>query len=206
MHIELINIGRRFNKEWIFKNISYSFNPGSYAVLGANGSGKSTFLQLISGVLSPSEGQINYFYKQESCKVDNVFEHISFAAPYIDIIDEFTLSEMLEFHFSFKKIQDQMSVNDIIDILGMQNQSSKVISNFSSGMKQRVKLALAIFADTPVLLLDEPTINLDNSGLNWFLEQIKKYSTNKILLIASNQIEEYSFCENKIDVSMFNRC
>jgi ABC-type multidrug transport system ATPase subunit len=167
MNISLQNIGRRFNKEWIFKGISYQFEQGEkYAVLGPNGSGKSTLLSILLGSLTPSEGTLAYLNPRE-INVERIYQYISFAAPYIDLIEEFTLQETIAFHFQFKGYADGLDEMGLLSLLGLEKSQDKALKHFSSGMKQRTKLALACCTNSPILLLDEPTSNLDTQGVDW---------------------------------------
>lgn len=201
MEIILENLGRRFNRDWIFRNINYTFSqPETYAVLGINGSGKSTLLQILNGSLSPSAGTICFFYQHKNLAVEEVYQHISLAAPYLELIEEFTLIEMIDFHFQFKKYLNGTDRNQIIELLQMENSKHKLIRYFSSGMKQRVKLALAFCADTPLLMLDEPTANLDTQGVDWYLQLIEKFAANRLTIICSNQEHEYNFCQNRLNI------
>lgn len=201
MNITLNNIGRRFNKEWIFKGIDYEFEQGAnYAVLGPNGSGKSTLLSILLGSLTPSEGKLSYFNPQE-INVDSIYPHLSFAAPYIDLIEEFTLQETISFHFQFKQYADGLDEMAVLGLLGLEKSRDKALKHFSSGMKQRTKLALACCADSPILLLDEPTSNLDTQGIDWYLAMIDKYGKDKMIIVGSNQEHEYGFCEKKLRIS-----
>ncbi len=201
MQIILENLGRRFNRDWIFRNINYTFSqPEPYAILGINGSGKSTLLQILNGSLSPSAGTICFFYRHKMLAVEQVYKHISLAAPYLELIEEFSLSEMIDFHFQFKKYVDGIDRPKIVELLQMDNSKNKLIRYFSSGMKQRVKLALAFCADTPLLMLDEPTANLDTQGIDWYLQLIEKFAANRLTLICSNQEHEYSFCRNRLNI------
>lgn len=201
MQIILENLGRRFNRDWIFRNINYTFSlPQSYAVLGINGSGKSTLLQILNGSLSPSVGSISFFYQQKKLEVEQVYQHISLAAPYLELIEEFSLSEMIDFHFQFKTYLNGMDRPKIIELLQMESSKHKLLRYFSSGMKQRVKLALAFCADTPLLMLDEPTANLDTQGINWYLQLIEKFAANRLTIICSNQEHEYSFCQHILNI------
>ncbi len=201
MKIRIAQAGRRFNKEWIFRNFDYEFeSKQSYAILGINGSGKSTLLQVIAGSLTLSEGKIYYLDGiDKPIEDDQIYKYLSFAAPYLNLIEEFTLQEIIEFHFKFK-INLLSSYNEIIDLLDMKKNQYKTLKNFSSGMKQRVKLALAFCTHTPILLLDEPTSNLDEQGINWYLKMIDNYSKNRLTIICSNQLHEYSFCDKKIQL------
>lgn len=202
MEIVLNNVGRRFNREWIFKNIEYTFQSGkSYAVLGINGSGKSTLLQILSGSLSPSSGKISYTLSGKEIFVEDIYSHLSISAPYLELIEDFTLAETLKFHFNFKKRLDKISDARIIDILNMQSSKNKEIKYFSSGMKQRVKFILALLSDTEILLLDEPTSNMDEEGVAWYHNLITEYTKNRLLIVCSNQQEEYKFCKEKIVIA-----
>src|ERR1700733_6964187 len=202
MKITLENIGRRFNRDWIFRGIDFTFTTGKiYAVLGPNGSGKSTLLQVLNGSLSPSAGDISYFYDDKPVEIDKVYQHLSLAAPYLELIEEFTLSEVIDFHFKFKPYKTGISKNEIIELLAMPDSKNKLIKYFSSGMKQRLKLAIAFCADTPMLMLDEPTSNLDTQGVDWYLSLVQKFAQNRLTIICSNQAHEYSFCDEKLNIT-----
>jgi len=206
MTISLQNIGRRFNRDWIFRGIDYTFNQGtSYAVLGPNGSGKSTLLQVLNGSLAPSVGKIDYQYAGKQIEVEKVFEHLSLAAPYLELIEEFTLSEMIEFHFKFKSYKSGIDKQELIALLNMEASRNKLIRYFSSGMKQRLKLALAFCADTNILMLDEPTSNLDNQGVDWYLGLVQTFAKDRLTIICSNQLHEYSFCNEQLSISDYKK-
>ncbi|PTS92224.1 ABC transporter ATP-binding protein [Pedobacter sp. HMWF019] len=201
MIIDLNKAGRRFNQEWIFRNFSYQFKAGEqYAILGPNGSGKSTLLSVLTGSLSPSEGTITYS-EAKNIPVEQIYKRISFAAPYLDLIEEFTLQETISFHFKFKEFSAGMDAEGLLERLGLARAQDKPLKYFSSGMKQRTKLALACCADTPMLLLDEPTSNLDTQGIDWYHQLISDFSADKLLVVCSNQEVEYSFCKHFIQVT-----
>jgi ABC-type multidrug transport system ATPase subunit len=202
MTITLQNIGRRFNRDWIFRGIDHTFTIGnSYAILGPNGSGKSTLLQVLNGSLSPSVGTISYSHEGQPIPVEKIFEHLSLAAPYLELIEEFTLAEMIDLHFKFKAYKSGMDKNAVIDVLAMESNKNKLIKYFSSGMKQRLKLALAFCADTPILMLDEPTSNLDKQGVEWYLGLVEKFALNRLTIVCSNQEHEYGFCGERLSIS-----
>lgn len=200
--ITLENIGRRFNRDWIFRGVSHTFNAGeSYAILGPNGSGKSTLLQVLNGSLTPSEGIINFFEGDIAIDIEKVFQQLSLAAPYLELIEEFTLTEMIDFHFKFKTYLPGMNNEAVIELLNMPASKNKMIRYFSSGMKQRLKLALAFCADTAILMLDEPTSNLDSQGVEWYLSLVQQYAQNRLTIVGSNQEHEYSFCTHRLNIT-----
>ncbi|MBS1779978.1 MAG: ABC transporter ATP-binding protein [Bacteroidetes bacterium] len=201
MKISLNNISRRFQRHWIFKDISYSFDsPGRYALLGANGSGKSTLLRIIAGMQASSKGKITYTVNGTDTPATGIFPYISFCAPGQEIVEELTLKEFLEFHFGFKKLLPGLTIEDVIRLIGLEIAADKPIGEYSSGMKQRVKLAQAIFSDTSILLLDEPCTNLDQQGVEQYTSWIEQYTNNRLVIVASNDVREYYFCKDTISI------
>lgn len=203
MKIKLSKAGKRFNREWIFRNTNMEFIAGgSYAITGPNGSGKSTLLQCIGGMLQLSEGEIIYSTAQPIAP-EKSYQHMSFCAPYMDVIEEMTLVEFLQFHNQFKSFIAGVSVEKIIDIIGLEAAATKQIRYYSSGMKQRVRLAQTIFSDTAIVLLDEPCSNLDEKGIGLYHSLINDYCKNRVVLVCSNDKIEYSFCKSVLSMTDF---
>lgn len=201
MKVSFRNIGKRYRYEWIFRGVNFTFEAGKkYAILGPNGSGKSTLLKVMSGHLTPSKGKVDFLLVDEKISIDEVYRKISYAAPYIDLIEEFTLTEAIKFHQKFKRFVNQLSPDDLIKILNFEKSKDKPVRFFSSGMKQRLKLVLAICSGSPLLLLDEPTTNLDTQGMNWYRDLIKEYGQNRTTIIASNVEADYDFCDETLSI------
>jgi ABC-type multidrug transport system ATPase subunit len=204
MTIQVENLGKRFNREWIFKNLTSTFEQGNtYAITGPNGSGKSTLLQVLWGQMPSSSGKIAYHLKDKTVAIEDVFQHVSIATPYMDLIEEYTLSEMLHFHFQFKKVRHSKSVLEVMELMELTHARDKTIANFSSGMRQRVKLGLAFYSNTSMLFLDEPTTNLDKKSTEWYLKQLYLLPEDSLIFIASNQEHEYPVSAKKIDILDF---
>jgi ABC-type multidrug transport system ATPase subunit len=202
--IQVQNASKRFHHEWIFKNLNLDLSAGdSIAITGGNGSGKSTLLKCLSGAIPLTSGAIHYQSGETQIVEEQWFRSLALATPYLELPEEFTLSEVLTFHFQFKNPLQQRSNAEILEVLGLEKHKSKTLSQFSSGMKQRVKLALAIFSEVPFLLLDEPTTNLDKQGVTWYLDLIQQFSQDRIVMICSNDPREYDFCEKKIAMEDF---
>jgi len=207
MKISLINAGKRFNRDWIFRKFNYGFTAGTaYAITGPNGSGKSTLLQIIGGAMIMSEGSAKYeVVNRQSAigneiAVDKAFQYISIAAPYLELIEEMTVTEFLQFHGQFKPFLPNFSIHEIIAIIGLDKAAHKQIRYYSSGMKQRVKLAQAIFSNVPCVLLDEPCTNLDAEGIALYQQLISNYCNNRLVIVSSNDEQEYSFCTERISI------
>lgn len=204
MDIKLDNVAKRYRFEWIFRNINYEFNSeSSYAILGPNGAGKSTFLKILSGHLSPSKGSITFNKNGSIIEKDLIYQQVSYAAPYIDLIEELTLVEAIEFHKKFKPFLNNLQTKDLEKLLQFSKSSHKEVKYFSSGMKQRLKLVLAICSDTDILLLDEPSTNLDKQGVNWYLDLINEYRNDRLVIVASNAEVDYSFCDKQLNIQDF---
>jgi len=206
MQITLTNTGKRFNREWIFRRLSYTFVSGrTYAVTGANGSGKSTLLQVIAGAVLHNEGTIDYKpapgIQDPASGIPNPYQHIAIAAPYLELIEEMTAKEMLLFHAQFKALTTD--IPEILQIVGLSKAADKQLRYFSSGMKQRLKLAQAFFSDTGILLLDEPTTNLDADGIALYHRLIREYTKDRLVIVSSNDRQEYDFCEEEIDIGNY---
>ncbi len=199
MQIQLTNTGKRYNRDWIFRQCTYTFIAGnSYAIIGPNGSGKSTLLQTIAGAINSSEGSVDFTVNGQQLPVDDAYKYISLAAPYLEVIEEMTATEFLGFHAAFKPLLPSITIAEIIAIIGLEKNTEKQIRYYSSGMKQRIKLAQAIFSDTPILLLDEPCTNLDTTGYQLYNQLITTYCSNKLIIVSSNDPQEYDFCEEQI--------
>lgn len=205
MKITLNNIGKRYNYEWIFRKVNYDFTSGNnYVILGANGSGKSTLLQVIAGNLIPSEGSIKFNIGDKEEEEENRYRHLSYAAPYLELFEEFTLKESIEFQAQLKPFRQGLDTKQIIEIAELEKAKDKQLKYYSSGMKQRVRLVLAVLADTPLLLLDEPTSNLDRKAIDWYQNLISYHSQNRMIIVASNQQEyEYPFCNQELRVEEY---
>jgi ABC-type multidrug transport system ATPase subunit len=186
MIVRAENLGKRYNHEWIFRNLNSTFKSGVYTVIGPNGSGKSTLLQVLWGQLPASSGTISYSSGHEEIPITEVYQHLVMATPYMELIEEFTLTELLKFHFSFKKIRGSYSLENLMDLMELSHAKNKQIALFSSGMKQRLKLALAFFSDVEVLFFDEPTSNLDKKAIDWYWQNFNQLPAESLIFIGSN--------------------
>ncbi|HJU46251.1 MAG TPA: ATP-binding cassette domain-containing protein [Chitinophagaceae bacterium] len=211
MRINCVDTGKRFNRDWIFRHFNYEFiTGGSYAITGPNGSGKSTLLQVIAGAIAASEGKVEYTMadgrwpmagKQDTSAIDSSYQHLSIAAPYLEVIEEMSVTEFLHFHSTFKPFLPGFTIPKIIEAVGLEQAAAhKQIRYYSSGMKQRVKLAQAIFSDVPCVLLDEPCTNLDAAGVSLYQGLVDSYCTGRLVIVSSNDVQEFSFCKERIGI------
>ena len=201
MKITLIDAGKRFNRDWIFRHLNYEFQTGhTYAITGPNGSGKSTLLQSIAGAMAISEGSIRYD-NGAPIAPEQAYRHLSLAAPYLQLVEEMTVTEFLHFHAAFKPLLPGISAAGIIRRVGLETAAHKQMRYYSSGMKQRVRLAQALFSDSSLVLLDEPCTNLDTEGIGLYRELIAQYTAGRLVIVSSNDVQEYEFCEERINIT-----
>jgi len=204
MRVTLEQVAKRYHREWILQHLSYTFGPGkAYAITGPNGSGKSTLMQMIAGYVTPTKGRIEFFFSEKKLDSDRLFHHLALCAPYVELIEEFTLLESIRFHRGLKPFIDNLSESHILDILGLAPHRHKQLRQFSSGMQQRVLLGLTLLSDVPLVLLDEPTTNLDAAGMEWYQHLLRQYARSRLLIISSNQPADFDFCQEKLNVMAF---
>jgi ABC-type multidrug transport system ATPase subunit len=201
MKLQAEMLGKRYRREWILKNLNGQFEADeTWAIVGPNGAGKSTLLRMLSGHLSPSAGELHSFYKDKSIDSGALYALVGFAAPYLELIEEFTLREALDFHRQFKPLRPGIEAVDLPDIIQLPRSKNKEVRQFSSGMKQRLKLALALCFDTPLLLLDEPGTNLDREGIAWYQRLLEEQRSGRLVFIASNQEEDLQLCSHRLNI------
>lgn len=198
--------GKKFISEWIVRNVELTLESGkSYVFVGPNGSGKSTLIQLLMGSIPLSEGSITYLDQSSNQLIDpdKWYQEMVLAAPYLELVEDFTLGEFVKFHNAFKPFREGISIADFPEFIHLPHAKNKPIRHFSSGMKQRLKLGLAFASQAPVIFLDEPTSNLDSNGTQWYLDSVERYLSDRILIIGSNLEHEYAFCDQIVPITRF---
>jgi len=199
MRIIAKNIAKRYNRNVVFKDFSQTFEQGkTYAILGPNGSGKSTLLKTIASMIEPDNGSIDY---HNSFTSQTVFQTLGYVAPYIDIPEEYTFKEIISFHSNFRK--PELEADEIIERCELSRFANTPIKEFSSGMKQRVKLSLVLFFKNFLRIYDEPCSHLDQNGFSWFKQHVKAGAEHSIVIIGSNNPEEYASADLHIDIQTF---
>lgn len=192
MTIEVQGLGHSYNQIELFSNLTFSIPSGkSCAIVGANGSGKSTLMQILAGRITPQNGNVHFITPdQKVIPSEEIYAHISWMAPMIELYSVLTVNEALRLHARFKPLI--LPVNEILDLIQLTTHSNKLLKNLSSGMLQRFKIGLALFTQSSILLLDEPTGFMDEANTERFLTLIHEYQGSRTYLLASNIPQEYS--------------
>ena len=196
MNIKFENVSKKFGAKKVIKNFSKSFKRKKYAIIGDNGSGKSTLLQLISNLMTPSDGKIIYSLEDIEIDQELFIKKIIFSAPYQKLVEELTVKEFLIFHYKFRDyIKNPLK---ILSEFGLENYKNTQIKNLSSGSEQKLKLLISFNTKADFILLDEPTTNLDRKGIAIYTKTIKKYSKDKGIIIATNREKDIVFDETEV--------
>lgn len=206
MEICTEGLGKRFRSDWIFQDLDFrSQSPDTVALLGANGAGKSTLMKILAGLATPSVGRVRLSQGERVVEAVDHAAYCSFTAPYLELPEELSLSQLLDFHFSFRPLLAGVARRDIPELLRLSAASGRSIQEYSSGMKQRVKLGIALLTDVPFLFLDEPLTNLDADGVEWYHELVAAYRKDRFLMVASNRVDEYGFCTRTLQMADYKK-
>ncbi len=204
-NIDLQQAGKKYRQHWIFNKLDLNLKLGdSLAILGPNGSGKSTLLNCISGFTPLSAGKISYIHKDQNFDWDEFYRFVSWSSPAMELLEDLTLLESINFHIKLKPFIKGFNAENLLESSGLIQSKNKFVRNFSSGMRQRLKLILSIACDSPLLLLDEPCTNLDDKGIQWYRDFIQPQLLNRIVIVASNQSHEWDFCQKSIHISDYS--
>jgi heme exporter protein A len=205
--VTLDNLVKYFGRRLVFENLSFQFEAGSiYGIAGPNGSGKSTLVKIIANVISPTSGKVNHLNSGKKIEPEELHDYIGFISPYLFLYDEFTANENLAHFSSIRGIKfDANRAAFLLDALGLYDRRNDIVRGYSSGMKQRLKLIFALLHFPRLLILDEPTSNLDNSGKDKFYELIEAEGKKNLVLVASNEEADLALCSEVIKLDDYKR-
>ena len=203
--LTLKDVTKIFGRRLIFDKINHSFESGKvYGLAGPNGSGKSTLSKIISGLLEPTHGKVIHELNGDKIIPEKLHNHLGFVSPYLVLYDEFTAEENL-FHFS--KIRgteyDSEKAKLLLEEFKIYNRRTDLLKEYSSGMKQRMKFIFALLHSPQLILLDEPTSNLDNAGKEKVYEIVKREAESNLVIIASNEDSDLALCSDIVNIEDF---
>ncbi|MCX6135193.1 MAG: ABC transporter ATP-binding protein [Ignavibacteriales bacterium] len=207
MTLTLSDVSKEFNRRSIFRDVSFTLGRSdSLAITGRNGSGKSTLVKLLCGLLSPTKGTIAYTLDGKSIEHDNVRNHIGLVSPYLQLYDEFTGWENLELLSKIRsdRVLEKGRIEEVLQDVGLWERKDDFLRTYSSGMRQRLKYAFALIHKPDILVLDEPTSNLDSDGIEMVKRRAMDQKKDSILIVATNDAEEVTWCEKSISLGMSN--
>ena len=199
------SVTKIFGRRLIFKDINFCFsNNVIFGISGHNGSGKSTLVKILTGILSPSRGAIVHQLNGNAIKMENLHDHIGFVAPYLVLYDEFTAEENLKHFASIRGVEYNKEKADyLLNEFLIYDRREDEVKGYSSGMKQRLKYIFALMHSPKLLVLDEPTSNLDNAGKETVYKIVKSEAGHSVILIASNEESDLALCSEVIKLEDF---
>ncbi len=208
MKLTLSDVSREFNRRSIFRDVSFTLAGGdSLVITGRNGSGKSTLVKIICGLLSPTRGSITYTLEGKTVEHDNVRNHIGLVSPYLQLYDEFSGWENLELLSEIRsdRVLEKGRIEEVLNEVGLWERRKDFLRTYSSGMRQRLKYAFALVHKPDILVLDEPTSNLDADGIAMVQRRVMEQKKESILIIATNDAEESSWCAKRVELGIMKR-
>lgn len=205
--VEIKNVSKNFGRRIIFRDLSYSVNTNLIlGISGKNGSGKSTLMKIISGIISPTKGEVIHHFNGIKVKDNELYNQIGFVSPYLILYEEFSAEENLQIISRIRGIDyDFQFVKQLFEKMNLYNRRKDIVKTYSSGMKQRLKYIFALMHKPKLLLLDEPTSNLDNEGKSSVYSIVDECSKNNIVIIASNEEQDLSLCNDIIYLENYKK-
>jgi heme exporter protein A len=203
--VELNNLGKYFGRRLVFSGIDYTFTSGNiYGISGPNGSGKSTLVKIIAGLISPTSGKVNHSFLNKIIEPEKLHDFIGFVSPYLFLYDEFTAEENLIYFSSIRGLKyDSNRADFLLNEMSLFNRRKDIMRGYSSGMKQRMKFIFALLHQPRLLILDEPTSNLDNEGKEKVYSLLHNESQNNLIVIASNEDSDLRLCSSVIELEKY---
>lgn len=201
--IGLEKAGKSYADRWIFRNLDMQLGPGDrLALLGPNGSGKSTLMLTLAGYIRPTEGRWSAVSSAKEIPVENIGTAISLCMPGMETFEEFSLEQVLRLHTATRQMLMETDLTGLAaQMLFEPGNMGKPVRFFSSGMKQRLKLGLALLTASEAVFLDEPLTNLDARGTDWYYQLVEAYLGQRLLVVASNRPDEYPMCNSTFSLS-----
>ena len=199
------SLSKVFNRRSIFDGVSFTVRVNeSFAITGKNGSGKSTLAKLLCGLLSPTSGTVRLGVGGKEVGRDEMFQHVGLVAPYINLYEEFSGAENLRMIGMIRNLPVGMirQGEELLREFGIFERKDDEVRTYSSGMKQRLKYAAALIHRPEVLILDEPTSNLDLEGVGAVRRRMKEQVREGILIIATNERSDLEFVSASLDLDL----
>lgn len=191
---------KRFQDDWIIKDFNHTFPSGSITgISGRNGSGKTTLIRMLAGLMISSKGTVSYQVQNQELKEEDLYNHLSYSAPYMQFDEELTAGELFTFIAKIKSIT-HINSSDFLKFSYLHKESEKQIKNYSSGMKQRLSLALSLVSQSSLVIFDEPTSYLDKEAKEWFFNALDQHSKDRTIIIASNEQVDFQLCDKILEI------
>ncbi len=191
-------LAMRYGRRVLFSDLSLNVGPGlPLAITGRNGSGKSTLLKILAGLLQPTKGGVSLVVDGCEIKGDVLPHSVGFVAPYVQLYAPFSARENLAFLARARRMSERNErIEEVLQRVGLAERAEDQLSTYSTGMRQRLRIAAALLHDPPLLLLDEPSATLDEPGRK--LSESIIGMDDKIIVVATNDPDEAALCASQL--------
>jgi len=203
IELEVKSLYKQFGKETILSDLNFSSNSSIIGIAGINGSGKSTLLRCLAGLLKANRGNISWTLNDKTLTKQEIKKHSGYAAPYVELYEELTVIENLNFILKLRSVHNKNGVmaEKSLKEAGILHLSNQFYGDLSTGQRQRVKLVSALLHKPCILFLDEPGSNLDSEGRDLIKNIVTNYKNpNHMVLLASNLEQELQLCDHIIQL------
>lgn len=205
LHLKADKLGHRFGNQWLFRSLDFSVKQGETLIVrGKNGSGKSTLLRVAGQLLQPSEGEILFEPTEIHSKINRHF-WMGYLSPGLNLYGELSGKENISLALETRGLEETDELLVWMEGVGFTRKDwTKSYKSYSSGMKQRIKFLAACLHHPELLLLDEPFSNLDRQGKNWVRSILPQIQNQSVVLIASNEEEDFDLSPLQINIDDFH--
>ncbi|MGB9663803.1 MAG: ABC transporter ATP-binding protein [Ignavibacteria bacterium] len=202
IQLKVTELKKIFNNRLVFNQLNFELTSGDkFVITGKNGSGKSTLIKILAGVLTETSGKADYFLDNKKIDRENFYQIVGLVSPYLVLYDEFTAYENLSLFSKIRGLKiSEGEINEILKRVGLYERRNDLVRTYSSGMKQRMKYASAILHNPLVLLLDEPTSNLDLEGKSFVDNLVFNFREDGIVIVATNETQDFKYGEKIINL------
>ncbi|AFH50784.1 ABC-type multidrug transport system ATPase component [Ignavibacterium album JCM 16511] len=205
--LEVNQLTKYFGRRLIFSNLNFRFaDNGIFGISGPNGSGKSTLVKILAGIIGANKGEVKHFLDGKEIIQEKIHNHIGFVSPYLVLYEEFSAEENLMMFAKIRGVEyDKSRVDYLFEKFLLLKRKDDLVKTYSSGMKQRLKFIFALMHSPQLIILDEPTSNLDDEGKNSVYELIREEGKKNIVLVASNEKNDLDQCTEIIFLENYKR-
>lgn len=200
MKLIVENLRKEFSERVIFNNLTFEEESGRcLAVLGANGSGKTTLLRVLSGLILPTSGTVQFSQNGYVIKKEKLYQQIGFLGPYLELYQDLTANENLQFFARIRGLKNYQSrIDALMKDFGLSGREDDLLKTYSSGMKQRLKYVFALLHNPEVLFVDEPRSNLDAAGIDVVYQTLEYYKKDHLLIMATNDPDDLHLADRQV--------
>lgn len=201
LSLQIAQLAHEYDEREVFRCVDFTYDGACLAVTGPNGSGKSTLLRIIAGILTPAYGEVKISMDGSLIARDSLRNITGMVAPDICLYSELTTKENLEFLLKVRSCRTSKNrISEVIELVGLENRANDPVRELSTGLRQRANFAAALVHKPNLLLLDEPSSNLDDDGIKMVYSVIEMQREFGMVVLATNSPAEAEIADMRLDI------